>query len=134
MPIFYSSEQFYSCAEALFNRVREENPQAVEKINKAKLLVKFECTLPEAIIVINGRHNPATITYGEKRVRPELEVRLSTDTLHAILLGDLKLSEALANKDLTVRGPVRKVLPVADLFHQCQAFYPEVLRQQGVLN
>lgn len=133
MSFYANSEQFYAIARALFGRVQAENPQAADDVRKAKLLIRFNCTDPEAELLINGRRQPATVTYGENRVRPEVDVKLATDTLHLILLGDLRLSKALAAKELVVHGPVRKVLAVADLFHQCQAIYPEILREQGLI-
>jgi hypothetical protein len=133
MSFYADSEQFYAITRALFGRVQAENPQAADDVRKAKLLIRFNCTDPEAELLINGRRQPATVTYGENRVRPEVDVKLATDTLHLILLGDLRLSKALAAKELVVHGPVRKVLAVADLFHQCQAIYPEILREQGLI-
>ena len=133
MSFYANSEQFYTTTRALFGRVQAENPQAADDVRKAKLLIRFNCTDPEAELLINGRRQPATVTYGENRIRPEVDVILATDTLHLILLGDLRLSKALAAKKLVVHGPVRKVLAVADLFHQCQAIYPEILREQGLI-
>lgn len=133
MSFFSNNEQFYATARTLFDQVQVEYPQAAEDIGKAKLLIRFNCTDPDAIIMINGRKELATVTYGENRIRPEVDVDLTTDTLHYILLGELRLSKALKTKELKVHGPVRKVLAVADLFHQCQAIYPRILREQGLL-
>jgi hypothetical protein len=60
-------------------------------------------------------------------------VDLTTDTLHYILLGELRLAKALKTKELKVHGPMRKVLAVTELFHQCQAIYPRILREQGLI-
>lgn len=133
MSFFSSSQQFYTTAQALFEQVQAEHPQAAEDVRKARLLIRFNCTDPDAIIMINGRRKPASVTYGENRIRPEVDVDLTTDTLHYILLGELRLSKALKTKELKVQGPARKVLAVADLFHQCQAVYPRILREQGLL-
>lgn len=83
--------------------------------------------------MINGRKKPVSVTYGENRIRPEVDVDLTTDTLHYILLGELRLAKALKTKELKVHGPVRKVLAAAELFHQCQAIYPRILREQGLI-
>ena len=132
MPFYESSEQFYNAIRSLFDRVQEDNPKAAESINKAKLLLRFNCSEPDGIILINGRRQPASVTYGENKIRPEVDVKLKADTLHYILLGELGLAKALANKDLKVHGPVRKVLTVTDLFHECQMIYPDILRDQGL--
>lgn len=133
MSFFSSSQQFYVTARALFDQVQVEYPQAAEDVRKAKLLIRFNCTNPDAIIMINGRKKPVSVTYGENRIRPEVDVDLTTDTLHYILLGELRLAKALKTKELKVHGPVRKVLAAAELFHQCQAIYPRILREQGLI-
>ena len=120
-------------AQALFDQVQAEYPQAAEEIRKVRLLIRFNCSDPEATIMINGRKEPASVTYGENRIRPEVDVGLTADTLHYILLGELGLAKALKTKELKVHGPVRKVLAVTNLFHQCQAIYPRILREQGFL-
>jgi hypothetical protein len=133
MTFYNSSQQFYTTARTLFDQVQIEYPQAAEDVRKARLLIRFNCSEPEAIIMINGRKEPPSVTFGENHIRPEVDVVLTTDTLHNILLGELRLSKALKKKELKVHGPARKVLAVANLFHQCQAIYPRILREQGLL-
>jgi hypothetical protein len=112
--------------------VQQAYPQAAEDLEKAKLILRFQCSDPEASILINGRRKPASVTFGDNRIRPEVDVQLTADTLHGILLGDLKLSKALASRSLKIHGPARKTLAVTGLFHQCQTLYPEVLKENGL--
>lgn len=133
MAFYSSSEQFYACAQALFDRLEKENPSAGDDVIAAKLLIRLLCSDPMAAILINGRRRPVSVSYGVNRIRPELEVTLKTDTLHQILLGKLSLSKALSAKALRVRGPVWKTLALGELFDQCQALYPQILREQGLL-
>jgi putative sterol carrier protein len=133
MPFFSSSQQFYATAQALFDEVQTEYPQAADDIRKAKLLIRFNCVEPEATIMINGRREPVSVSFGENHIRPEIDVDLTTDTLHYILMGELGLANALKTEKLKVHGPMRKVLAVVNLFHQCQAKYPRILREQGLL-
>lgn len=120
--------------EALFERVQERYPGAASKLQKSKAIIRFNCSDPDAILVINGRRNPTMISYGEKRIRPEVDVYIAADTLHYVLLGGLRITEALKAGDLKVKGSVHKALSIADLFHQCQEIYPEILRQQGLVS
>ena len=117
---------------SLFERVQEEKPYAAEDVKRSKLILRFSCQDPEGIILINGRRDDKTVTFGQNKIRPEVEVLLKTDSLHNILLGELGLARALASKELTVRGPARKTLALTDLFHECQTIYPEILRDQGM--
>ena len=47
------------------------------------------------------------------------------------MLGELKIKRAIADRLLTARGPVWKAGALADLFHQGQALYHQVLDEQG---
>ena len=134
MAFYKDSDQFETTLKLLFDRVQKTYPQAAEDLEQAKLILRFSCSDPAADIVINGRRHPASVTFGENRIRPEVDVQLTADTLHTILLGELRLSKALSSRSLKIRGPARKTLAVAGLFHQCQKVYPEVLSEKGLLD
>lgn len=132
MPVYDSTEQFYKVTKTLFDKVQEVNPSAAADLESSKLIIRFVTSEPKAVLLINGRRHPAEIGFGENQVRPEVDVSLSADILHQILLGELGLAKALASKAVRVRGPMRKTLKVAELFHQCQEVYGEVLVAEGI--
>jgi hypothetical protein len=132
MAVYKSTDQYYTVAEALFDRVQEENPDAADSVMEARLLIRFKCTDPTAELLINGRRRPASVSFGSNRVRPEVDAHMEMDVLHQILLGELGLAKALSNKKVKLRGPAWKALAVADLFHQCQDLYPQILKEQGL--
>jgi hypothetical protein len=132
MPFFQSSEQFYACTQELFRRVQERNPNARKDLERFGLMARFNCHRPEAAIVLDGRSRPAAFSFGRNGVRPDLDITLSADALHTILLGELSLSKAVAGRALTARGPILRILALAELFRQLQAVYPQVLREQGL--
>ncbi len=131
MSVFASAEQFYACTQALFARIGEENPHAADKIMRERLVIRIHCTGPEVEFTIDGRERPPETTFGPTAERPTLDIGLSADTLHHIMRGELALKSALAQGRLQVRGPVWKVLALADLFRQMQSLYPQVLRECG---
>lgn len=133
MAFYRDSEQFIATLDLLFRRVQQSYPMAAEDLEQAKLILRFRCSDPAADILINGRRHPASVTFGENRIRPEVDVDLEADTLHEILLGELKLAKALASRALKIRGPARKTLAITGLFHECQKLYPEVLCESGLL-
>ena len=133
MAFYKDSEQFVTTLDSLFQRVQENYPQAAQDLEKAKLILRFRCSEPEADILINGRRHPASVTFGEDRIRPEVDVQLKADTLHNILLGELKLAKAMASRALKIHGPARKTLAITGLFHECQKLYPEILKESGLL-
>ena len=57
---------------------------------------------------------------------------MNADALHKILLGELRLSSAVATRQLVVRGPIHKSFVFEDIFHSAQAFYPNVLEEVGL--
>ena len=132
MAYFRDSEQLVATLESLFDRVQQSYPQAAEDLEQAKLILRFRCSEPAADILINGRRHPATVSFGENRIRPEVDIKLTADTLHNILLGELKLAKALASRALNIHGPARKTLAVTGLFHECQKLYPAVLQDNGL--
>jgi hypothetical protein len=133
MAIYRSSEQLNRCAEAFFRRLRETYPQAEDAVKKAKTLMRVSCTDPDVEFLINGRRDPVEITFGSSRIRPEVEVEMTSDTLHKILLGELSLPAAAVSRALKIKGPVWKTFPLAELFERGQEIYPDILREQEVI-
>jgi len=133
MAIYQNSEQLYRCAEAFFSRLRESYPQAEDAVKKAKLLIRVSCTGPDVEFMINGRRDPVEITFSSSRIRPEVEVEMTSDTLHKILLGELSLPKAATTRQLKIKGPVWKTFPLAELFERGQEIYPDILREQEVI-
>ena len=129
MAIFANADQFYACTQALFARIEAEDPHAADKIMEERMIIRIHCTDPEAEFTINGRKHPPETTFGPASGRPTLNIDMSADTLHSIMLGELGLKSALAQGKLQVRGPVWKVTALVDLFHQLQTMYPQVLRE-----
>lgn len=133
MPFFESDDQLYTCADLLFDRIQKRHPNAARSLLRSRLLIRLNCRQPMAAITINARRAPLRTSFGASSLRPDLDIGLKADTLHHILLGELTLSKAMGRGALQVKGPVWKVLTLADLFYQSQTIYPEVLREQGLL-
>lgn len=133
MAIYKDSQQLYNCAEAFFTRLRETYPQAEDAVKKAKALIRVNCTDPDVQLLINGRRNPVEIEYGSTKIRPEVDIEMSSDTLHKILLGELSLPKAVTSRQMKVKGPVWKTFGLAELFERGQEIYPDILREQEVM-
>jgi hypothetical protein len=131
MPVFSDPELLQTTMKTLFARVGQD-PQAAKSVVSSRLILRLRVTTPSADVVVNGRKNPPEITYGKTTLRPDLEIELSADALHKILLGELRLSSAVASRQLIVRGPVFKTFVFEDIFHSAQGFYPSVLEEVGL--
>ena len=131
MAVYVDSEQLYRYVEALFALIAEENPGAEDAVLASRLVIRLRCTEPDAELNLNGRQRPLETTFGPTRLRPTLDIELTADTLHAIMLGELGIGKAVTGGLLKVRGPVWKAKALADLFHQGQELYLQVLQEQG---
>lgn len=128
MPIYDSDEQLYNCFQALFNRIGEEDAEAKKALLKSKLSIRFSCTEPTAAIVIDAQKEPVEIVYGPSNIKPKLDIALSADTLHEILLGEIGLSKAMGSGRMKPKGPIWKSVALEPLLHDAQKFYPEILK------
>jgi hypothetical protein len=131
MAVYVDSEQLYTYVEALFALIAEKNPGAADAVLASRLVIRLRCTEPDAEITLNGRRRPLETTFGPTPLRPTLDIELAADTLHAIMLDELGIKKALAGGLLEVRGPVWKAKALADLFHQGQELYLQVLQERG---
>lgn len=133
MATFTDEAQFVDVMQALFTRMAAEDPQAADGLLKKKLCVLLRCTDPAAVMLFDGRKRPLAISYSADSIKPDLDVAVTCDALHYILLGDLRLSKAIGSKQLKPNGPVWKVTPLVDLFHQAQKIYPEIAHAYGII-
>lgn len=147
MPAYTTLAQLEQTLRALFARVQDQGPQALESLVQSKMIIRLNISLaaapsnsPEAvsagglkaqpamaIVVINGRMQVPQVSFGKSLLRPDLEVDLSSESLHRILTGELRLSKALAQGLMRVRGNVLKSKVLEDILHLGQAVYPQVL-------
>lgn len=132
MPFFANTKQLYVCTEQLFYRIHEEDPKANDAMVAAKMAIRLSVSEPEGVILINGRSRPVTTSFNPDGIQADLDINLSGDTFHHILLGELGLRQAMSRKLLQVKGPVFKVMVLAPIFHHTQQIYPQILREQGL--
>ena len=130
MAVFRDSEQFYSCIQTFLTAIQEQDPAAADAILASHMIMRLRTTHPEGEITLNGRKRPLQVSYGPAGLRPTLDIEMTADTLHAILLNELSLKKALANGQLKVRGPIWKAQALADLFYQGRDIYPQILHEQ----
>lgn len=127
---YQNDTQLYACLQTLFDRVEADLPQATDSLLKAKLCIRFNCLMPEAILTINARERPLQIDYGRSLHKPDLDVDITGEALHQILMGQLSLTKAVGSKKVKPKGPVWKVMALADLFYHAQKIYPAIFAAQ----
>lgn len=132
MPIYADDAQLYRCFQTLFGIIETHDPKAADALLKASLAITFQCTQPTASITIDARRAPVQLAYGPTSVKPTIEVGLTADTLHCLLLGEIRLTKAIGSELVDLKGPVWKTMSLADIFHYAQQFYPGVLANNGL--
>jgi hypothetical protein len=132
MSVFESEEQIYQVMQALFDSMKEGDPDPVRTMASSRLTFRVSLTDPTAHITINSRKRPVSIDYGAPNMRADLEIGMSAQTLHLILLDQYSIKQGFSNGELKVRGPIWKALSFADIFKQGRTFYPKVLQEQGL--
>lgn len=133
MPVYTDDKQLYHCFQTLFAIIEAQQPDASQALLKSSLAIRFNCRQPEGAITIDARQAPVTVAYGATDIKPTIDVGLTTDTLHCLLLGEIRLGKAVGSNLLELKGPVWKTLALADLFHAAQEHYPQVLRDNNLI-
>ncbi len=131
MPFYSDSDSYYANMRTLFACVREKYPEATEAIGRSKMNIRMRTTAPAGDIIILGREKPVRTVYGENGVKPDLDIEMTADTFHKILLGDLSLRTALGNGQMKVKGPIWKALSLGELFRVSQKCYPAIVEGQA---
>lgn len=132
MPVYKGSDQLYACMKGLFGSVGKADVSAADTLNESRLIIQLNLTDPDAEILINARRKPIEIKYGKSNLRPDLEITLSADTMHKILIDELSIKQAFTSGQVKVRGPIWKSFVLEGIFRSGQESYLQVLRDQGV--
>jgi hypothetical protein len=146
MPFFRGTDILYAALKETFRRIELESPDHLDGLKglmAARMVIRLKCTAPPAEITLNGRERPFKASYrapgpspafrGSATLRVDLTVELEADTLHQILLDALSIKKALADDKIKVEGPVWKLKVLIDLIKAARAYYPGVLREQGLM-
>jgi alkyl sulfatase BDS1-like metallo-beta-lactamase superfamily hydrolase len=133
MPFYPDAEALYGCLQPLFDQLLTESPEALRGLTASRLTLRLKCTAPTAEVVLDGRQTSFQATYGLKAARPDLDIELSADTLHQILMDTLSMKTAVGNGLIKVRGPAWKLKALVDILKAGREIYPEVLREKKLL-
>ena len=119
--------QLYDCLQDLFGQIEADLPQATDSLLKAKMCIRFNVSDPDATLLVNAQKRPLQIEYGRANShKPDLDVDVTGEALHQILLGQLSLTKAVGSKQVKPKGPIWKIMALADLFYHAQKIYPAV--------
>ena len=126
MPVYHNSDRLQTNLEQLFDQVASEDGEAVDSLVKSRLIIGIKTTEPQVEILVNGRKTPVDVSFNNRKLRPDLDITLSADVLHAILMGDISLKAAFTRGKLMIRGPFLKTFALEGLFRRGQELYPQI--------
>ena len=133
MPNYSDAELVYQIQKEVFERVARESPHALQGLTSGRLALRMKFTTPQAELLISGRSGQLETTCGSTSLQPDFEIVLTANTVHQVMLGKLRLSQAIARGLIKWNGPLWKVPMLTDLFHAAQRVYPTVLKQRGLM-
>jgi hypothetical protein len=132
---FYpDSETLYKALKALFARIKKDAPEAYHDMATSHMALRLKLTRPAAEVWFDARQAARfSIHYGLLEIRPNLELDMTADTLHRLLLNTLTIRKAWSGGLLKVRGPMLRLFALSEVIEAGREFYPEVLKKQKLL-
>ncbi len=136
MPVFRDADQLYECVGGVMDLAKTDTiigPQ----IAKSKLVVQFIYQEPDAITTVDARGKPTQpgafvdVFHGECSLKPDVQMSMRSDLAHKFWQGKLNLLSALSRRDITVRGPLPKILKLLPAVEPLYKVYPELLKEKG---
>ncbi len=131
MPAYTDAEQFYTVMDEGFRRMAAD-PQALADFQRRRMMVSLRTTAPDTVTIIDGRANPAQVTFRSAVRSADLGVTMPADLLHDILMQRASVKSSFMSGAVQVSGNVFRAMQLADLFHQIQLVYPQVRRDFGL--
>ncbi len=130
MPIFRDSDHLREVFEPFFQRLADDETIS-GSLSRAGIVLRFRYTEPNDQVTIDLRQPPLSWTFGETSLEPDLEMIQSADTAHTFWLGRLRITRALATRQVVSRGPVARALKLLPALRPAYAVYADVLRDNG---
>ena len=129
MAVYENAEQVQAIYTHLFNTVDKTDPDGMDSLVKAKMVIQFRLRDPQISMWVDGRTKPVQALFADPGVKPTLAVEMSVDTLHEMLMTTLPLGKAVSGGHLKVDGSIFKAFKLQDLFETCQGQYPQIAEE-----
>ncbi len=122
--MYASADQF----EELFARMFADIADAdgMETLVEQQMVIRFRLRDPDVDLWVDGRSRPVTTSFVALDLRPTLTAKLTTDSMHELLLGTLPLGRALLFRKLKVGGSKSQAMKLESVLHAMQAVYPSL--------
>lgn len=115
------AERFLELFEAL---AKDDEARAVVKRARFRLLL--ELTEPAGAILVDGRVDPFTVTWGPEAPSADLTLTMSCATADRFFHGTLELMKAVAAGEITSRGSMLRMLELRPMLDRAREVYRQL--------
>lgn len=135
MPFFESTEQLRVVFKNFWSEAKKET-EVMEKLEKSKIVVRFDIEQPEIHVTINFRDpgpngEVGTISF-DSEVQPELKVWSTSETTNKFWQGKLNAPMAMARGQVKMEGSVPKAMGLLSKIKPLYKVFPRVLDDMGL--
>lgn len=131
MPYFESEQQVYEHLGKLFQDASADEA-AFGEMRHADAIVQFRLRQPDAQITVSMLVDaPPQVDLGPTHLRPDIVFRMDTDTAHRFFLGRVNVTMALSRRQMSVDGPVDKILRLVPISAGLVPRYTALLESAG---
>lgn len=131
---FLSVEQMYQIAK-LFGEKAFSDQAVVPKLRASGMLLRMsyfdERWNEEPEVTIDCTKNPIELTLGPCDIVPIVEMRMHADVAHRFWRQKISLMAAVTKKDISLKGPLPKVIRLLPVIKPAYGHYEETLKELG---
>lgn len=130
MAVFESGKKFEDVLGGFFNLLAD-TPLVADKLLKSDLIIRFNYTDPDCILVIDCSGDKIDVRPGDTETKAIVEMKMKTDIAHKFWYGKVNLTMALTRRQMVAKGPVPKILKLLPAIKPTYAMYPKYLDENG---
>jgi len=130
MPTFESSDKFLEVLGGFFRQVAE-NPEVADKLLASKIVVRFNYSEPDAVILVDCSGETMDVRLGDTDTKAAVDMSMAADVAHKFWFGKVNLTRALTRLEIIANGPITKILKLLPAIKPTYEMYPKYLDQNG---
>ena len=131
MSMFRSAEEVYETLGSFMEQTTKE-PDMRPKFTGADTTFLVECTDPDCAILVDCTQDPPLVTTGPAAgIQAEIRIGMSADDAHRFWQGKLNMTVALAKKQVSVSGPMGKMMKLLPAMRPAFPRYRQFLEAAG---
>ena len=130
MAVFEDVKKFEEVLGVFFNLLAN-TPLVADKLLKSDLIIRFNYTDPDCILVIDCSGDKIDVRPGDTETKAIVEMKMKTDIAHKFWYGKVNLTMALTRRQMVAKGPVPKILKLLPAIKPTYAMYPKYLDENG---